>query len=144
MEHAYNTMMSRNVDMDAIIAEARGRSGHSQQSSGAAPVAFNSSTPSPTLERHQLQGRTSALSGSSPRAVQAQIKSPPTSKRLGEGSLKGDDLGPEFDHPIDDRRPTKRSKHNGTDTTEEILGREEKAEDDRENARAVQDMQDTE
>lgn len=137
MEHAYNTMMSRNVDMDAIIAEAHRRFGHSRQSSGAAPVTLDSSTPSPTLERRQLRGRTNALSGSSPRAAQAQMEYPLTSRRLSEGSLKGNDLGPEFDHPTDDRRPTNRSKHNGTDTTEEILAREEKAEHNAENAGAV-------
>jgi hypothetical protein len=95
MENAHNTMMSRNVDMDAIIAEAHGRG-------RAGPVTLEPSTPSPTIERRQLRGRSNILSGSAPRDVSPRIESPSVSRRLGGNRLRENSLGPGFDHLIDD------------------------------------------
>jgi hypothetical protein len=99
MENAYNTMMSRNVDMDAIIAGAHGRvrEGHSRQSSGAASVTLERSTPSPTLERRELRGRSNVLSRSAPREVSTRIESPSVSGRLGGDRLSENSLSPDFD-----------------------------------------------
>jgi len=127
MEQAYNMMMSRNVDMDVIIAEAHGRS---RQDSGAAPIILNSPTRSPSQDRDQRRSRTSAPSRSSPRDVPMNIESPspeaPPSRqspghRQGlaeeEGS-KENDLDSALNPPTDERRLRKRSRPFGTDITD--------------------------
>jgi ribosomal protein L13E len=144
MEQARMMMMSRNVDMDAIIAEAHGRS---RKDSRAASMVLESSTPSRPAERNRREGRIGALNGSSPGDVPSSIESlspeaspshQPLSRSEGlaeEGALKENDLDLAYNTPTDERPPKKRSRPFGTDITEEVLAREKKARDNAENAR---------
>jgi hypothetical protein len=144
MEQAHAMMMSRSVDMDAIIAEAHGRS---RKYSGAAPMTLESPSPSPAQERNELRGRIGTLGGSPPRGVQLGLESPspevsPNHQLHGrrqssnaEEASKENDPDSAVDLPTDEQRPNKRLRPFGTDITEKVLAKEKKARDHLRNTR---------